>query len=130
MLSCRHLFLVRNVGALSEAAAERNVLARSFVERDHEIVRGDLRGCDDAVVQGLQQGQSLRLRPACDERDLQQDQVVRIGESEERPRVAELRWRQDVDDLKDVVRSVPQADVQEVLDSTTYSAEHILLVAA
>src|SRR5256885_17033098 len=50
MLSCRHLFLVRDVGALSEAAAERNVLARSFVERDREIVRGDLRGCDDAVV--------------------------------------------------------------------------------
>src|SRR5882762_5597607 len=97
MLSCRHLFLVRDVGALGEAAAERNVLARSFVERDHEIVRGDLRGCDDAVVQGFQQGQSLRLRPACDKRDLQQDQVVRIRESEERPRVAELRWRQDMD---------------------------------
>src|SRR5260370_17023313 len=90
MLSCRHLFLVGDVGALSEAAAERDVLARRFVERDHEIVTSDLRGCDDAVVQGLQQGQSLRLWPACDERDLQQDQVVRIGESEERPRVAEL----------------------------------------
>src|SRR5919197_3593268 len=66
-LSCRHPFLVRDVGALSEAAAERNVLARRFVERDQEIVRGDLRGRDDGVVQGLQQTQSLLLRTARDE---------------------------------------------------------------
>src|SRR2546428_284034 len=94
------------------------------------IGRGDLRGCDDAVVQGLQQGQSLRLRPACDERDLQQDQVVRIGESEERPRVAELRWRQDVDDLKEVVRRDPQGADQAVLDRVRDPVEASLIVAA
>src|SRR2546427_8210544 len=95
-----------------------------------DLVRGDLRGCDDAVVQGLQQGQSLRLRPACDERDLQQDQVVRIGESEERPRVAELRWRQDVDDLKEVVRRYPQGADQAVLDRVRDPVEASLIVAA
>jgi len=73
-------FPVRDVGALGEAAAETNVLARSFVERDHEIVRGDLRGCDDAVVQGFN-GPVASPSAGLDKRDLQQDQVVRIGES-------------------------------------------------
>src|SRR6266851_2314535 len=73
MLSCRclHLFFVRDVGALGEAAAERNVLARRLVERDQKIVRGDLRGRDDGVVHGLQQTEPLLLRTARDERDLQ-----------------------------------------------------------
>src|SRR5437899_767842 len=98
MLSCRHLLLVRDVDALSETAAERNILARRLVERDHEIVWGDLRGRHHGVVQGLQQAQPLLLRTACDERDL----IIRILESEERARVTKLRRRQDMDDLKEI----------------------------
>src|SRR5437016_14534349 len=57
-------FPVGDMGTLSQAAAERNVLARRLVERDEEIVRGDLRSRDDTVVQGLQQAKPLLLRTA------------------------------------------------------------------
>src|SRR5262245_12720196 len=51
--------IVRNMGTLSQAAAERNVLARNLVERDHEIVPGDLGSRHNAVIQVLQQCQPL-----------------------------------------------------------------------
>src|SRR2546422_7944939 len=104
-LSSRHLWiLVRDMSPLSEAATERNVLPRRLVERDHEIVRRDLSGRDNAVVQGLQQAQPLFLRTAGNERDLQQNQVIRIVQSQERPRMKELGRRQDVNDLEEIVR--------------------------
>src|SRR5262249_19072341 len=63
---------------LRQAATEGNVLARGLVEHDHEIIRRDSGRRNHAIVQGLQQAQSRPLGPAGDERDLQQDQVVRI----------------------------------------------------
>jgi hypothetical protein len=51
--------LSRNVGPLSQPAAERNVLAGDLVQRDHEIIRRDPRSRDDVVVQCLKQSQSL-----------------------------------------------------------------------
>src|SRR5437867_336354 len=72
-----------DVGTLSQAAAEGNVLARCLVERDEEIVWRDSRRGNHPFVQGLQQSQSFLLGTAGDERDLQQDQVVRIGQPQE-----------------------------------------------
>jgi len=64
-LSSRHLWIfVRDTGTLSQGAAERNVLARGLVERDHEIIWRDVGRRDHAVVQGLQQAQSLSPVPA------------------------------------------------------------------
>src|SRR5882762_3175334 len=85
------------MGPLSQTAAERNVLTRRLVERDHEIIWRDVGSRDYAVVQCLQQSQSLLLGTAGNKRDLQQNQVIRIVEPQERPRVKELPRRQDVE---------------------------------
>jgi hypothetical protein len=69
------------MGTLSQTAAERNVLARNLVERDHEIVRGDLGSRDNAVVQGLQQCQPLLLGTTGDERDLQYNLLSKSARS-------------------------------------------------
>jgi len=51
----RSLWIVgRDVGSLSQAAAERNVLAGNLVERDHEIIRRNSGSRDHSVVQSLQ----------------------------------------------------------------------------
>src|SRR6266446_909420 len=63
--------LVRDVGTLSQAPAERDVLARSLVERDQEIIWRNSGSRGHAIVQGLQQSQSLLLGTAGDEGDLQ-----------------------------------------------------------
>src|SRR5262245_2887454 len=96
--------LVRDVSALRQAAAERDVLARRLVERDQEIVCRNSRSRDDAIVQGLQQCQSLLPRTAGDEGDLEDNQVIRVVESEERGRMTKLPARQNVDDLEEVFR--------------------------
>src|SRR5439155_2078600 len=101
-----------------------------LVERDEEIVRGDLRGCDDGVAQGLQQAQPLLLGTAGDKRDLQQNQVIRIVESQERPRVEELAPRQNVNDLEEVVRRNSQCARQAMLNRVRYLAETSLGVAS
>src|SRR6266436_6314011 len=130
-LSSRHLWiLVRDMGPLSQAAAEGNVLTRGLVERDHEIIWRDVGSRDHAVVQGLQQTQSLLLGAAGDKRDLQQNQVIRITESQERPRVKELARRQDVDDLEEIVRRNPQCAYQTMLNRVRYLAETSLVVAS
>lgn len=54
-------------------------------------------GIDNSVVQGLQKAKPLVLRKAaCDERKLQPDQIVRVVQSEEGPRVPELNRLQEV----------------------------------
>jgi hypothetical protein len=71
------------VGTLRQTSAERDVLAGRLVERNQEIIRRDSGGRDDAVVQGLQQRQSLLLGTAGDEGDFKDDEVIRVVESEE-----------------------------------------------
>src|SRR5262249_47586851 len=72
---------VRDMGSLSEALAERDVLAGDLVERHHQIIRRDSGSRDYFVVQGLQQSQSLLFGTAADESDLQDNQVIRIFEA-------------------------------------------------
>src|SRR5437660_2252173 len=96
--------LLRDVRTLRQPSAERDVLARRLVERDQEIIRRDSGGRDDALVQGLQQRQPLLLGTAGDEGDLEDDQVIRVVESQERWRMAKLAARQNVDDLEEVFR--------------------------
>src|SRR3954471_20341005 len=81
--SCGRRRLIRDVGALSQTPAEKNILAGNFVERDHQIVGRNAGRRDDAVVECLQQALPLLLGPASDEGEVEHDQVVRIGEAEE-----------------------------------------------
>src|SRR6266436_6802638 len=118
------------MGPLSQTAAERNVLTRGLVERDHEIIRRDAGSRDYAIVQRLQQSQSLLLGTAGDKRDLQQNQVIRIVEPQERPRVKELPRRQDVNNLEEIVRWNPQCAHQAMLNRVRYLAETSLVVAS
>jgi hypothetical protein len=93
------------IGSLSKAPTKRNVLFRRLKERDYQIVRRNLSGIDNSVVQGLQKAEPLLLRKtACDERKLQPDQILRVVQSEEGPRVPELSWPQEVNDLEEFVR--------------------------
>src|SRR6476646_9071767 len=87
--------LSRDMGSLSQAAAERYVLAGNFVEHDQQIVRRDSSSRHHSVIQCLQQSQPLVLRTSGDERDLQYNQVVRIFEAQERRRMTELASRQN-----------------------------------
>src|SRR5438876_11549061 len=119
-----------DVGTLSQAAAEGNVLARCLVERDHEIIWRDVGSRDHAAVQGLQQAQSLLFGTAGDKRDLQQNQVIRIVEPQERPRVQELARRQDVNYLEEVFRRNAQCAYQAMLNRVRYLAETSLVVAS
>src|SRR5438128_11357569 len=64
---CSLCRLVRDVGALRQAAAERDVLARRLVERDQKIIWRDSGSRDYGLVQGLQQSKSLLLGTAGDE---------------------------------------------------------------
>src|SRR5712691_4483769 len=130
-LSSRHLWIpVRDMSPLSEAATERTVLPRRLVERDHEIVRRDLSGRAHACVRGRQHAQPLVLRTAGKERDLQQNQVIRIVQSQERPRMKELGRRQDVNDLEEIVRRNSQCAYQALLNGVRYPAETSLVVAS
>src|SRR5258707_15404420 len=96
--------LLGDVRTLRQAAAERDVLARRLVERDQEIIRRDSGSRGDAVVQGLQQRQSLLRRTAGDESDLKDDQIIRVAESQERRRMTKLAASQNVDVLEEVFR--------------------------
>src|SRR5258705_9152855 len=118
------------MGSLSQTAAERNVLTRGLVERDHEIIRRDAGSRDYAVVQRLQQSQSLLLGTAGNKRNLQQNQVIRIVEPQERPGVKELPRRQDVNNLEEIVRWNPQCAHQAMLNRVRYLAETSLGVAS
>src|SRR6266480_6671221 len=104
MASLLQGLLVRDVGALRQASAERDVLARRLVERNQEIIGRDSGSRDHAIVQGLQQRQPLLLRAAGDEGDLKDDQVIRVVESQERRRMEESAARQNVNDLEEVFR--------------------------
>lgn len=53
--SSPELSLSRDMGSLSQAAAERYVLAGNFVEHDQQIVRRDSSSRHHSVIQGLQQ---------------------------------------------------------------------------
>src|ERR1700730_3968035 len=118
------------MGPLSQTAAERNVLTGGLVERDHEIIRRDGGSRYHAVVQCLQQSQSLLLGTARNKRDLQQNQVIRIVEPQERARVKEMPRRQDVNDLKEIVRWNAQCAHQIMLNRVRYLAETSLGVAS
>src|SRR6267142_679303 len=118
------------MGPLSQTAAERNVLTGGLVERDHEIIWRDVGSRDHAVVQCLQQSQSLLPGTAGNERDLQQNQVIRIVEPQERPRVKELPRRQNVNNLEEIVRWNPQCAHQTMLNRVRYLAETSLGIAS
>src|SRR4029077_7629835 len=118
----------RDAGALSEAAAERNVLARGFVERDQEIVWQDSGSRDYAVVQALKQAQSRLLGAAGDKRDLQQNQVIRIVEPQERPRMKELAPRQNVNNLEEVFRRNAQGADEAMLNRAGHLAETSVVI--
>src|SRR5262249_46836470 len=119
---------VRDMDSLSEPSAERDVLAGDLVERRHQIIRRDSGSRDYAVVQGLQQSQSLLFGTAGDESDLQDNQVIRIFEAQERRRVQELASRQDVNDLEEVVRRNAQRAHQSILNRRRHPAETSLVV--
>src|SRR5258705_7763279 len=118
------------MGPLSQTAAERNVLTGGLVERDHEIIWRDVGSRDHAVVQCLQQSYSLLPGAAGNERDLQQNQVIRIVEPQERPRVKELPRRQDVNNLEEIVSWNPQCAHQTILNRVRYLAETSLGIAS
>jgi hypothetical protein len=117
------------VGALCQAAAERDVLAGRLVERDQEIIRGDSGRRDDPIVQGFQQRQSLLLGTAGNEGDLEEDQVIRVVESEKRRRMQESAARQNVDDLEEVFRRNAQYADEPILHGARHLLEASLIVA-
>src|ERR1700730_19303151 len=125
---CRLRIRGQDVGALSQAAPERNVLTRGFVERDQEIVWRDSRSRDHAVVQRLQQAQSHLLGTAGDKRDLQQNQVIRIAEPQERPRMKELAPRQNVNNLKEVFRRNAQGADETMVNRAGNFAETSVVI--
>src|SRR6266481_4320815 len=118
------------MGPLSLTSAERNVLTGGLVERDHKNIWRDVGSRDHAVVQCLQQSQSFLLGTVGDKRDLQQNQVVRIMEPQERPRVKEMPRGQDVNDLEEIVRWNPQCAHQTMLNRVRYLAETSLGIAS
>src|ERR1700693_1296250 len=67
---------VRDMGALGQALAKRDIFARNLVERDHQIIWRDTRRRDHATIDCLQQGQPLFFGTARDEGDFEEDKVV------------------------------------------------------
>src|SRR6266540_1608369 len=130
MASFLQSLFVRDVGALRQAAAERDVLARRLVERNQEIIGRDSGSRDHAIVHGLQQRQPLLLRAAGDEGDLEDDQVIRVVEPEERWRVEESAARQNVNDLEEVFRRNAQCAYEPILHRAGYFAETSLAVSS
>src|SRR6266852_514938 len=86
---------VRDVGSLSQASAERDVLAGHLIESDHEIIRRDSGSRDHAIIQRPQQSQSFLFRATGDERDLQYNQAIRIFKAQERRCMTKLAPRQN-----------------------------------
>src|SRR5262245_26246623 len=115
---------------LAERALGRKRCSRRgpLVERRHQIIRRDSGSRDYAVVQGLHHSQSLLFGTAGDESDLQDNQVIRIFEAQERRRVQELASRQDVNDLEEVVRRNAQRAHQSILNRRRHLAETSLVV--
>ena len=91
--------------ALRQAPTEGIVLAGSFRELDDEVVRRDSGPVDDLRIQFLEQGESDFLRPAGDERELEQDEIVGVFPPEKRWRVQEAFTRKLMDDPEEVIRS-------------------------
>src|SRR3989449_10789763 len=105
----------------------RLCLGQTLCRGDHRDRHGSR---DHAAVQGLEQAQSLLFGTAGDKRDLQQNQVIRIVEPQERPRVKELPRRQDVNDLEEIVRWNPQCAHQTMLNRVRDLAETSLGIAS
>src|SRR5277367_3244617 len=118
------------MGSLCQALAERNVLARNFAKRYHEIVWRDTGRRDQALVERLQQGEPLFLRTPGDERDLKQDQVVRISQAQKSWCVSEPGSREDMDNLEEIVRRNTERAHQRVLDGLRHLVEPGFVVAS
>src|SRR5690349_8290544 len=81
----------RIIGPPSKASTKRNVLSRCLKERDQQIVRRNLSGTDNSIVQGLQKAEPLLFRKtASDKRKLQPDQIVGVVQSDEGASMPEL----------------------------------------
>jgi hypothetical protein len=90
---------------LRQSLTEGKVLAGSFGELDHEVVRQDSGTGDDVLVELLEQGEAGFFRPAGDERELEQDEIVGVFPPEKRWRVQEAFTRKLMDDPEEVIRS-------------------------
>src|SRR5258708_5616186 len=96
---------------------------------DHEVIRRYSGAGDDARVQFLEQGEAGFFRPAGDERELKQDEVVGGLQPEKRRRVQKtLAWKH-MDDLKQVIQRNCQDADQCILDRGGHLAEAMLVVS-
>ena len=62
------------VGALRLALAKGEILAGSFVERDHQVIRRHASRGGDATVDVFQECETRLLRPPLDESEIEDDQ--------------------------------------------------------
>src|SRR5215471_3680180 len=93
-----------NVRALRQSASERDVFTWDFVDVDQEVVRRDADGRYDFLVEGLQECEASFLRTRNDERNFEQDEIVRIGQPEKAGRVNEALLGKDVKDPVVILR--------------------------
>src|SRR5580700_1134568 len=78
------LFARNGVGALGLALAKREILARSFVERDHQVVWRHV-GCrGNAGIDILQECEPRLLRPTIYESEIKDNQVVGVVHTDKR----------------------------------------------
>src|SRR4029077_1568579 len=114
--------------ALPQSLTEGKVLPRAFEEPDHEVIGRYACTRDDPRVQLLEQSEAGFLRPADDERDFKQDEVVRVLHSDKRGRVQEAVAGKLVDDLEEVVGGNLENAHQRILDRLRRVAEAGLIV--
>ena len=98
----RFSFARNGVGALRLAPAKGEILARSFVERDHQVVGLHLGGRCDTGVDVFQECEPRLLRSPFDESEIKDNQVVGIMHADKRRRVEKALLRKFKDKLVEV----------------------------
>src|SRR6476659_7245103 len=114
----RFLLARDGVGALCLAATKGEILAGSFVERDHQIVQRHTGRRGDAGIDVFQECEPRLLRPPFDESEIEDDQVVGIMHADKRRCMEKALLRK----FKDKLVKVFGRHAKRVHQSRLYSA--------
>src|SRR6266849_5894185 len=118
------------VGALRLALTKGEILAGSFVERDHQVVRRYACRRGNAGVDVFQECEPRLLRPPFDESEIEDNQVVGIMHANERRCVEKALLRKFKDKLVEVFGRHAKRVHQGRLYSAGHFSDPVLVVTA
>ena len=126
----RFLFARNGVGALRLAPAKGEILAGSFVERDHQVMRRHVGRRSDTGIDVFQEREPRLFRPPFDESEIEDDQVIGLMHADKQRCVQEPLLRKLKDKLVEVFGRHAKRVHQGRLDSAGHFGDPALVVTA